>query len=142
MFIESGTISIQRTTKGTIPSLPFFAIAEAVLGKKYTLSVTFATRKYIQELNIHHRGKSYVPNTLAFPLSTHEGDIIMSLSTIRSQAKDFDMNYMDFLTFLFIHSCLHLKGFEHGSTMEKLEKKYLTQFAPHATYPYDAHNRN
>jgi len=33
------------------------------------------------------------------------------------------------LKYLFIHGLLHLKGFEHSSTMEKEEKKYMRLFS-------------
>jgi rRNA maturation RNase YbeY len=135
-------ISIIRNTKGPIPSVPFFRIVEGVLGKEYKLTLTFATKKHITHLNTTYRNKTYTPNTLAFPLSERAGEIYMSLSTLRAQAHEYDLSYHDFLIFLCIHSCLHLKGFDHGSTMEKLEKKYFLHFAPHATYPYNSRNRN
>ena len=134
--------TIIRETKGSIPVAPFFSIAEKVLGKKYSFTLTFATTKRITALNTTYRQKSYTPNTLAFPLDDVTGEIYMSLATIRKQAHEYDLTYADFLIFLFIHSCLHLKGFDHGSTMEKLEEKYFKTFAPHATYPYNHSDRN
>lgn len=140
--IEKDKISIIRETVGTIPSLPFFDVAQKILGNNYTLSLIFSQEKKIQSLNIVHRKKSYIPNTLAFPFSKLEGEIYMSLKVIRSQAKNYNLSYTDFILFLFIHSCLHLKGYAHGSTMEKQERIFLKQFAPHATYPYDYSDRD
>lgn len=141
-IVEKEKITIIRETVGTIPSLPFFDVTQKILGKKYTLRLIFSTAKNIQALNVAHRKKTYVPNTLAFPHSQDEGEIYMSLQVMRSQAKNYRLSYLDFILFLFIHSCLHLKGYAHGSTMEKLEEKYLKQFAPHATYPYNYSDRN
>lgn len=140
--LEKESVAIIRETVGTIPSLPFFGITQKILGKKYTLRLIFSTEKNIQYLNKTHRKKTYVPNTLAFPLSENEGEIYMSLKVMRSQAKEYMLSYHDCILFLFIHSCLHLKGYAHGSTMEKEERKYLKQFAPHATHPYNHSNRN
>jgi len=140
--VEQNNKTISRKTKGTIPTVPFFLIADAILGKEYTLHTSFATISHIVGLNTKYRNESYIPNTLAFPFDKKTGDIYMSLTTIRSQAHGYSLTYHDFLLFLFIHSCLHLKGYDHSSTMEKLEKKYFTQFAPHATYPYDHSDRN
>lgn len=140
--VESNTTTIIRETVGTIPSLPFFAVAQKILGKKYVLRVVLSSKKNIQALNNTYRKKTYIPNTLAFPLSNNEGEIYMSLAVMRSQAKDYHLSYPDFILFLFIHSCLHLKGYDHGSTMEKQEQKYLKQFAPHATYPYNYSDRD
>ena len=139
---EKEQVTIIRETVGTIPSLPFFDVVQKILGKKYTLRLIFSTEKNIQYLNKTHRKKTYIPNTLAFPLSENEGEIYMSLKIMRSQAKEYTLSYPDFILFLFIHSCLHLKGYAHGSTMEEQERKYLKQFAPHATYPYDYSDRN
>lgn len=139
---EKELIAVIRETVGTIPSLPFFDVAQKILGKKYTLRLIFSTKKNIQYLNQTYRKKTYIPNTLAFPLTKNEGEIYMSLSVMRSQAKNYSLAYRDFILFLFIHSCLHLKGYAHGSTMEEQERKYLKQFAPHATYPYDYSDRD
>lgn len=139
---EKELIAVIRETVGTIPSLPFFDVAQKILGKKYTMRLIFSTQKNIQYLNQTYRKKTYIPNTLAFPLTKNEGEIYMSLSVMRSQAKNYSLAYRDFILFLFIHSCLHLKGYAHGSTMEEQERKYLKQFAPHATYPYDYSDRD
>ena len=139
---EKELITVIRETVGTIPSLPFFDVAQKILGKKYTLRLIFSTQKNIQYLNKTYRKKTYTPNTLAFPLTKNEGEIYMSLAVMRTQAKNYNLSYLDFILFLFIHSCLHLKGYTHGSTMEEQERKYLKQFAPHATYPYDYSDRD
>ena len=115
---------------GTLPSVPFLAIKERILGKKYSLSIAFVSPLVAQSINIEQRGKEYVPNTLSFSLDATSGEIIMCRSAIRAQYKDFDMDYQTYLTFLVIHSMLHLKGFDHGSTMEAKEKYYLKLFSP------------
>jgi len=47
---------------------------------------------------------------------------------MRREYKDFDMTYDDYLVFIIIHSMLHLKGMEHGSTMEHKERTLLALF--------------
>ena len=90
---EKELITVIRETVGTIPSLPFFDVAQKILGKKYTLRLIFSTQKNIQYLNQTYRKKTYVPNTLAFPLTKNEGEIYMSLSVMRSQAKNYSLSY-------------------------------------------------
>ncbi len=119
-------IAIQ--TKGKVPSLPFVAIAEAILGKKYELSIVFATKKESQTLNNQYRGKNYPTNVLSFPLSKNAGEIVMHLPTAKKESANFDMSYADFVGYLFIHGLLHLKGFDHGSTMEQRERFWLKKF--------------
>ena len=126
LFTEN--LSVRRMTKGKLPSLPFLALKDAVLGKKYELSIVFAGRAQARELNRTHRGKDYNTNILSFPLSDTSGEIVISLEKVRRDAKDHDKNYPDFLGFLVIHGMLHLVGHDHGAIMETLEKKFCKKF--------------
>lgn len=114
--------------KGLIPSVPYLSIKEKILGKNYDLTIVFCTPKESKERNDVYRDKSYPTNILSFPLSKDEGEIYISLATVRRDAKKFEMSYAKFLHLLVIHGILHLKGLAHGSTMEKLEDKYLNLF--------------
>ena len=44
------------------------------------------------------------------------------------EAKKFERTYENFLAFLFIHALVHLKGMDHGSTMESMEARYRKKF--------------
>lgn len=116
------------TKKGTLPRVPFLGIKEKVLGKKYDLSISFVDEPTAQALNITHRKKDYIPNTLSFSLTETTGEIVMCIPAIKKEFKKFDMSYDTYLRFLLIHSMLHLKGYEHGSTMEDKEQYYLAFF--------------
>jgi probable rRNA maturation factor len=126
-IIEHNNLTLIRK-KGEVPDVPFLRIKEAVLGKDYALTITFCTPKESENLNGKYRDKKYPTNILSFPLDDHEGEIYVSLSKARSDAKNFDMSYKKFLHLLIIHGVLHLKGHAHGSTMEKLEETYLKKF--------------
>ena len=126
-LVEYKNITVIRK-KGNIPELPFLDIKEKILGKKYELTVIFCSPQESKERNKAYRDKDYPTNILSFPLSTEEGEIYISLSTVRRDAKNFDMSYQKFLHLLFIHGVLHLKGLDHGSTMEELEDTYLQKF--------------
>ena len=121
------------TTKGTLTTelqrVPFLDIKEKILGTTYELSIAFVSPQKAQSLNQTHRKKTYVPNTLSFSLSKKSGEIVLCLSAIKKQYKDFDMDLRTYITFLIIHSMLHLKGYEHGSTMEHKEKQLLAFFS-------------
>lgn len=121
-------VSIQNSTKGKLPSLPFVPLKDAILGKKYELSVFCASKSMAKKINKERRGKDYIPNVLSFSLSKKSGEIILQLDQIKKEAPDFDMTYKNFTKFLYVHALLHLKGYEHGEKMEKLEKKYLEKF--------------
>lgn len=63
--LETHNLSVS-TTHGTLPEVPFLAIKEKVLGKKYELSIAFVSPAKAQAINIAQRGKDYIPNTLSF----------------------------------------------------------------------------
>lgn len=128
MRIDTETISVARSTKGKLPSLPFVDISTAILGKKFELSIVFITENQSQNLNNIHRQKNYPTNVLSFPLSDTSGEIYICLKKVRSEAKDFDKTYIDFLLHIVIHGMLHVKGFDHGEAMDKLEEKYIKRF--------------
>lgn len=120
--------SISRETKGKLPGLPFADIKNAILGPDYDLSLAFVGRKRAIELHKEWKKKDDPVNILSFPLSKSEGEIVISLEKARRECKNFDRTYKNYLGFLFIHGCVHLKGFVHGSKMEQEEKKYRRLF--------------
>jgi probable rRNA maturation factor len=126
-ILETKNLTVIRKN-GTLPNVPFLEIKNKLLGKTYDLTVTFCTPKESQERNKTYRDKDYPTNILSFPLDEHTGEIYICLSIARRDAKKFDMTYDQFLHLLVIHGCLHLKGHDHGSTMDSLEEKHLKQF--------------
>lgn len=126
-LIELKNLTLIRK-KGDIPQIPFLAMKETLLGKSYSLTIVFCTPQESQERNLTYRDKDYPTNILSFPLDNNEGEIYISLSTARKDAKKFEMSYIQFLHLLVIHGMLHLKGHDHGSTMEGLEERYLKKF--------------
>lgn len=121
--------TITNKTKGKLPGLPFVSIKEAILGKKYDFGLTFISPVAQRKLNKTYRGKDDTTNILSFPLSKNSGEITIDLLKAKSEAHLFEMTQVEFIKYLFIHGCLHLKGYEHSSTMEKEEKKYLKIFS-------------
>lgn len=126
-LLEEKNLTVIRK-KGTLPEVPYLEMKEKILGKKYSLSLIFCTPLESRTRNLTYRDKDYPTNILSFPLDTDEGEIYISLSTARKDAKNFNMSYAEFLHLLIAHGMLHLKGHAHGSTMEELEQKYCKQF--------------
>ena len=102
----------------------FEKIKNDILGKKYSLSIAFVSENKSQELNKKYRRKDKPTNVLSFSLRANMGEIVLCEPLIKREAKKLDKNYSKWLGFLVIHGMLHLKGLEHGVTMEKLEEKY------------------
>lgn len=116
------------STIATYPNFPYQKIKEAILGKSYSLSFTFVGTSRARTLNQTYRKKNYVPNVLSFPLDETTGEIYLCPEIAYPEAKDFNLSKNGYIAFLFIHGCLHLKGHDHGATMETLERRYLKRF--------------
>lgn len=119
--------SLSHTTK-TFPKHPYARIKNDILGKRYMLSLSFVGATRAREINIATRNKGYVPNVLSFPLSKEAGEIYIAPITAHSEAKKFDLTKDGYIAYLYIHGLLHLKGYDHGDAMERLEKKYLAKY--------------
>jgi probable rRNA maturation factor len=102
---------------------------DAVLGKNYSLSLSFVGATRAQKLNQTYRKKNYVPNVLSFPLEEKTGEIIICPQVAKLEAKKFDLSVDGYIAYLFIHGLVHLKGHDHGDTMDKLEQKFMRQFS-------------
>lgn len=120
--------SITKETEINIPNIKFEKIKDSALGKDYDLSLIFTDQKKMKKLNLIYRDKNSPTDILSFPISDNEGEIYISLEEARKEARKFDRPYENFIAFLFIHGCVHLKGHDHGSTMESIEAKLREQF--------------
>ncbi len=126
--MQGDAFEIINTTKAKLPRLAFAQMKDAVLGKNYELSVTIVSKKKIQELNKKYRDKDVPTDILSFPLGKDAGEIYINPQMTRHEARNFDRSYENFFAFLFIHGLVHLKGFDHGSTMESIEARFRNQF--------------
>jgi len=120
------SIEISKTTL-TYPRLNYEKIKNEVVGKNYNLSLVFHGETRAKKLNQKTRNKSYIPNVLSFPLDKDNGEIYITPTVAKREAKKYGHTYNQHMAFLFIHGLLHLKGLDHGPEMEKLEKKFLAK---------------
>ncbi len=118
------TYSVTNATRSPLPRGDFSYIKDRILGKRYTLSVVYVSRAKMQKLNHTYRKKNEPTDILSFPLSKTHGEIVLHADTVKKKSKTFELSPRAYLTFLFIHGCLHLKGHQHGRTMEKLEDRW------------------
>src|SRR3989338_11058957 len=94
-------------------SIPFTDLKNKVLGRNYSLSLVFTDNKHSRQLNRTYRGNDKATNVLSFPLSKLSGEVFIDLVTAECEAPQFDMDFKKFITYLFIHALLHLKGMQH-----------------------------
>lgn len=112
--------------KQPIKNWLFLFLKDQILGKKYNLSVAFVGETSSKKANFVSRGKNKSTDILSFQLGELSGEILICPNVAKRKYKKFEITYPDFLLYIFIHGCLHLKGIDHGEEMEKLEDKYLT----------------
>src|SRR3989344_7071098 len=98
------------------------SIKSAVLTKGYRLSVAAVPPQEIRRLNKVYRKKDSVTDILSFSLEKDCGEIVLCPQEIKRQRLQFGRTYRNFTLFLFIHGLCHLKGYAHGSRMEREEE--------------------
>lgn len=129
--MNNGFCTIVNKTKGTPTpvGVPFVSIKNKILGLQYEFGLSLLTEVKQKQINLKYRGKNETTNILSFSLSPNSGEITIDPIKVKKDAPLFGMTYTQFFKYLVIHGCLHLKGFEHSSTMERQEKKYLKMFS-------------
>jgi|SRR3989338_6395946 len=96
----------------------FAKIKNAVLGRRYDLSVAFLPPGEMRSITRRTLRKDRASNVLAFPFSKNSGEVLLC----RKARAPFTTEY------LFIHALLHLKGHKHGVIMEREENRLLKKF--------------
>lgn len=117
--IPSGLrLLIRRCCNAALASENFEGSAE--------INVTFVDNEQIRELNLNYRKKDSATDVLSFPLSENGkfdlnpdsgayvlGDIVISLERAAEQAEKYGHSLKREVSFLTVHSMLHLLGYDH-----------------------------
>ncbi|MFA5987468.1 MAG: rRNA maturation RNase YbeY [Candidatus Paceibacterota bacterium] len=128
LSVTTDKIKGGKAALGQLARVPYKKLKDAILGKDYTLSVVFVRPEDSQKINNTYRGKNKPTNILSFPLSKNEGEIILNKEQIEREIVTKKVKAKEYLSYLFIHGLLHLKGYAHGSKMEKEEDKFIRKF--------------
>ncbi len=120
-------LEIRNTTREKHPGLPYQDIAHHIL-PTFDISLVFVGETRAKSLNKILRNKDYIPNVLSYELEKNSGEVVICLKEAKRQAPSFEMSYKTFVGYLFIHGLSHLKGYQHGTTMERYEEKALQRF--------------
>ncbi len=116
-------IWVSNETRRETPRLPFKKIAEAIMPRDYDLSIVFVGPAKMRLLNRHYRHKDKTTNVLSFELSKKTGEIYLSEQIAEKEISVFKRTLKKHLASLLIHAMFHLKGFTHGGTMERSERR-------------------
>lgn len=120
-------IDTRRTVVGAA-RLPYEKIAQHILGPSYELSLTLCGDALAKRMNRTYRQKTYSPNVLSFPYSKDAGEIFLNIRKAEREAQKIGTSAAKRTALLLVHGCFHLKGYDHGATMEELERKALRKF--------------
>ena len=121
------TLDIRNFTRSRHPAFPYEEALKAVL-PGWEMSLVFAGETRAKHMNIALRAKDYVPNVLSYESGTKSGEIVICPRVAKRQAPSYGLSYTEFVGLLFIHGCLHLKGMQHGATMDRQERLLLKRF--------------
>ena len=89
------------------------------IDKEYYVSVSFVDDNEIKNLNRDYRNVDKVTDVLSFPMDEEYedkiilGDIVLNMARVLSQAKEFGHSNRRELSYLCVHSILHLLGYDH-----------------------------
>ncbi len=106
-------------------------LIEEGFDKDAELSVTFTDNDGIRSLNREYRDKDAPTDVLSFPMYSMKdgdvpesgetvtlGDIVLSLEKAADQAEQIGNSFLREVSFLTVHSVLHLLGYDHETSPE------------------------
>lgn len=101
-------------------------LKEEELDENVQVSISFVGDEEIQRLNKDFRGVDSSTDVLSFPMDdefqieeTMLGDVIINTKRVLEQAKEFGHSNTRELSYLTVHSILHLLGYDHMEDEDK-----------------------
>lgn len=98
----------------------------------YQVSVSYVNEQEIRVLNAQYRKVDSVTDVLSFPMEDTDargvallGDIVLCMERAAEQAEEFGHSLERELSYLSVHSVLHLMGYDHELDDEKSEMRLL-----------------
>lgn len=125
---NASTLQVTRTIRQPWTTTGYETIVRSILGSRYDLSLVLIGDVRARALSRRYRNKDTKSNVLSFPLGRTHGEVFLNIPKIRREAHRFELTPAGHAKFLLIHACLHLKGYTHGSTMEKAEYRLVHKY--------------
>jgi probable rRNA maturation factor len=95
------------------------------------ISIVFVVDAEIKEINNFYLNRNYPTNVISFPISEGAfkninpeilGDIVISVERALTDSQKYGLSFDDEIDFLLIHGLLHLLGYNHENTAEKISR--------------------
>ena len=135
IYLEEGQVMEESLLKKMEEAAGVLFQQEGVDEERAEISLTLVSLEEIRELNRDYRDVDRETDVLSFPqFESVEnmpefgelclGDVVICLDKVEEQAKEFGHSFERELIYLFVHSLLHLLGYDH---MEEDEKQEMRQ---------------
>ncbi len=105
------------------------------------ISVTFVNNSEIRKYNKQYRNKDIETDVLSFGMGENGvydvnpetgaqilGDVVISIEKAQEQAKKFDHSLQREVGYLTAHSVLHLLGYDHEDSIERLHMREKEEY--------------
>ena len=110
---------------------------ENLIGLNFYLSVTLTTPEQIHKLNKKYRDVDKETDVLSFPMFEKQeideivkkreknmlpevlGDIVISISKVKEQAKEYGHSFERELSYMIVHGFYHIMGYDHIKEEDK-----------------------
>lgn len=130
IYLEEGQILEEALLKKMEEAAEFLFEKEGVDVQRAEVSLTLVEPEEIKEINAEYRNVDSVTDVLSFPQyecvedmpeegELMLGDVVICVERAKEQAEDFGHSYEREFVYLFVHSLLHLLGYDHMEDDEK-----------------------
>ena len=133
IYFEEGQAVTQEILDTMMQAAEYCLDAEQIDTERSEISVTFVSLEEIHELNREYRQVDSPTDVLSFPQfddldelpeegEIMLGDVVICSDRATEQAEEFGHSFEREIIYLFVHSVLHLLGYDH---MEEDEKRIM-----------------
>ena len=125
LYFEEGQVVTEELREKMLRAAGYAVETEDIFGlepARCEISVSFVGPDEIQALNSEYRGIDRVTDVLSFPQFAALADEVPDKA--EAQAEEFGHSFERELVYLFVHSVLHLLGYDHE---EENDKKIMRQ---------------
>lgn len=135
IYLEEGQVIEEAYLEKMKEAAGVLFAEEGVDEERAEISLTLVSLEEIRELNRDYRDVDRETDVLSFPQFEDVedmpefgelclGDVVICLDKVEEQAKEFGHSFERELIYLFVHSMLHLLGYDH---MDEEEKALMRQ---------------
>lgn len=133
IYFKEGQAVTQEILDTMMQAAEYCLDAEQIDTERSEISVTFVSLEEIHELNREYRQVDSPTDVLSFPQfddldelpeegEIMLGDVVICSDRAKEQAEEFGHSFEREIIYLFVHSVLHLLGYDH---MEEDEKRIM-----------------